>query len=425
MQRLRSNRLDPVARVVITTIQRLYSMLRGDPDLDPSLEQGSPFDTLGGLAHAPVPVAYTPALPIETFDVVFVDECHRSIYSLWRQVLEYFDAFLVGLTATPSKQTFGFFRQNLVMEYPHAQAVADGVNVDFDVYRIRTRITESGSTVEAGPAEVVGRRDRATRAVRWETLDDDLVYDADALDRQVVAVDQIRSVVRAFRDRLFTEIFPGRKHVPKTLVFAKDDSHADDIVQLIREEFGRGNEFCQKLAYRTSDPETVLGDFRTRYFPRIAVTVDMIATGTDVRPLEIVMFLRAVKSRNFFEQMKGRGVRVIDATDLQSVTPDADGKERFVLVDCVGVCERDLADSLPLEKRRGVSLEKLLNAVAGGEHRPGDPFLARGSPRADRPPHRRPRPAGAGRPRERPAGRRDRRRSDPRPRPGPPGRGGG
>ncbi len=370
VQRLRSNRLDPVARVVITTIQRLYSMLQGDPELDPSLEQGSQFDTLGGLAHAPVPVAYTPALPIETFDVIFVDECHRSIYSLWRQVLEYFDAFLVGLTATPSKQTFGFFRQNLVMEYAHAQAVADGVNVDFDVYRIRTRITESGSTVEAGPAEVVGRRDRATRAVRWETLDDDLVYDANALDRQVVAVDQIRTVVRAFRDRLFTEIFPGRKHVPKTLIFAKDDSHADDIVQVMREEFGRGNDFCQKLTYRTSDPETVLGDFRTRYFPRIAVTVDMIATGTDVRPLEIVMFLRAVKSRNFFEQMKGRGVRVIDATDLQSVTPDADGKERFVLVDCVGVCERDLADSLPLEKRRGISFEKLLNAVAGGSTDP-------------------------------------------------------
>jgi type I restriction enzyme R subunit len=366
VQRLRSNRLDPVARVVITTIQRLYSMLKGAPDFDASLEQGSQFDTLGGLVRQPVPVTYSPALPIETFDVLFIDECHRSIYSLWRQVLEYFDAFLIGLTATPSKQTLGFFNKNLVMEYGHADAVVDGVNVDYDVYRIRTRITQQGSTVEAGPEEVVGRRDRATRAMRWETLDEDLTYDSDALDRQVVAPDQIRTIIRAFRDKLFTEVFPGRTHVPKTLIFAKDDSHADDIVQIVREEFGKGNDFCQKITYRTSDPETVLSDFRTRYFPRIAVTVDMIATGTDVKPLEIVMFMRAIRSRNFFEQMKGRGVRVIDTTDLQSVTPDAAGKDRFVLIDCLGLLEHGFSDTVSLERKPGVSLQKILNAVAGG-----------------------------------------------------------
>src|SRR5207247_970394 len=139
---------------------------------------------------------------------IFTDECHRSIYNLWRQVLEYFDAFLVGLTATPSKQTLGFFNQNLVMEYGHDRAVADGVNVDFDVYRIRTQITEGGSTVEAGL--YVDRRDRATRKGRWERLEDDLDYDPAALDRAVVAVDQIRTVVRTFKQRLFSEIFPGR-----------------------------------------------------------------------------------------------------------------------------------------------------------------------------------------------------------------------
>ena len=385
VQHLTTNRLDPVARVAITTIQRLYSMLRGEPALDPALEQGSQFGLGGGLVAEPVPVAYSPALPIESFDVVFVDECHRSIYSLWRQVIEYFDAFLVGLTATPSKQTFGFFEQNLVMEYGHAQAVADRVNVDYDVYKIRTRITESGSTVEAGPGEIIGKRDRLTRAVRWETLDEDLDYDADALDRQVVAKDQIRTVIRTFRERLFTEIFPGRRYVPKTLVFAKDDSHADDIVQIVREEFGKGNDFCQKITYRTGtarivDPETgevhyestsvtpdrLLQQFRTSFDPRIVVTVDMIATGTDVKPLEIVMFMRAVRSRNFFEQMKGRGVRVIDPTDLLSVTPDAAGKDRFVLIDCVGVCEQDLSETAPLERARSVSFEKLLQAVAAG-----------------------------------------------------------
>ena len=196
VQHLTSNHIDPVARVVITTIQRLYSMLKGDPELDPALEEGSFFDSGAGLIREPVPVVYNRAIPIEFFDVLFIDECHRSIYSLWRQVLEYFDAHLIGLTATPSKQTFGFFNQNLVMEYNHAQAVADGVNVDFDVYRIQTRISAQGSTVEAGPYEMVGKRDRDTRAVRWEKLDEDLSYDADALDRLVVTPDQIRTVVQ-------------------------------------------------------------------------------------------------------------------------------------------------------------------------------------------------------------------------------------
>ena len=174
---------------------------------------------------------------------------------LWRQVLEYFDAYLVGLTATPSKQTFGFFNQNLVMEYNHEQAVADGVNVGFDVYRIRTQISEAGSTVEA--EQYIDKRDRLTRAVRWEKLEDDLVYDAKVLDRDVVAVDQIRTVIRTFRDKLFTEIFPGRTHVPKTLIYAKDDSHADDIVQIVREEFGKGNAFCEKITYKTGTARIV------------------------------------------------------------------------------------------------------------------------------------------------------------------------
>lgn len=384
VQRLGSNKLDPVARVVITTIQRLYSMLKGEPDFDSKREEQGLGD-MSTLLREPVPVAYNGALPVETFDVVFIDECHRSIYSLWRQVLEYFDAFLVGLTATPANQTFAFFNRNLVMEYGHAQAVADRVNVDFDVYKIRTRVTAQGATVEAGPEEIIGRRDRQTRKLRWERLDSDLTYDADALDRQVVAVDQIRTVVRTFRDRLFTEIFPGRREVPKTLIFAKDDSHADDIVQCVREELGKGNEFCEKITYKTGTarivdeqtgavtykstnvkPEDLLSSFRNSYNPRVVVTVDMIATGTDVKPLEIVMFMRAVKSRNFFEQMKGRGVRVIDPTDLQTVTPDAVAKDRFVLIDCVGVCETDLVDTLPLEKKRTVGFEKLLEAVAQG-----------------------------------------------------------
>ncbi|ACZ39517.1 type I restriction-modification enzyme R subunit C-terminal domain-containing protein [Sphaerobacter thermophilus] len=366
VQHLKTNRIDPTARVVITTIQRLYSILKGEPELDPSLEEGSHFDTASGLVPEPVPVVYNPDVPIETFDFIVIDECHRSIYNLWRQVLEYFDAYLIGLTATPSKQTFGFFNQNLVMEYSYPQAVADGVNVDHDIYRIRTRITESGSTIEAGM--YVEKRDRLTRAARWEQLDEDLAYDAADLDRAVVAPDQIRTVIRTFRDRLFTEIFPGRSHVPKTLIYAKDDAHAEEIVQIVREEFGKGNDFCQKITYKTTGvrPEDLIQSFRISYNPRIAVTVDMIATGTDIKPIEIVMFMRAVKSRTFFEQMKGRGVRVIDETEFKAVTPDAERKTRFVLIDCVGVTERMLSDSPPLERAPTVSFETLLQRVAFG-----------------------------------------------------------
>jgi type I restriction enzyme R subunit len=392
IQHLQSNKIDPVARVVITTIQRLYSMLQGDADLDPEVEEGSLFDSAAPLLKQPVPVTYNPAIPVEFFDVAFIDECHRSIYTLWRQVLDYFDAYLIGLTATPAKQTFGFFRQNLVMEYGHEQAVADGVNVDFDVYDIRTRITEHGAKVEAGPHEVIGRRDRLTRQRRWERLDDDLSYAGSDLDRSVVAEDQIRTVIRTFRDKLFTEIFPGRTDVPKTLIYAKDDSHADDIVQIVREEFGKGNDFCQKITYRTGtarivtktmgpdgkeiekitykssglQPEHLLSSFRNSYNPRIVVTVDMIATGTDIKPLEVVMFMRSVRSRNFFEQMKGRGVRIINPTDFRAVTPDAKSKDHFVIVDCVGVTEQELSDTNPLDTQRSVPFQKLLNAVGLG-----------------------------------------------------------
>ncbi len=368
VQWLTSNRIDPAARVVITTVQRLYSMLRGEEELAPGVDElsGSEIEL-----ERPVEIAYNAKIPIETFDVAIVDECHRSIYGVWRQVIEYFDAYLVGLTATPAKQTFGFFNQNLVVEYGHAEAVADGVNVDFDVYRIRTKITEKGSTVEAGL--VTKFRDRETRKTRLEKLDEDVVYDARQLDRDVVALDQIRTVIRTFRDNLYKPldeggIFPGRSEVPKTLIFAKDDSHAEDIVRICREEFGRGNDFAVKITYRTTGvkPEDLLNLFRNSFNPRIAVTVDMIATGTDVRPLECVMFMRMVRSRNFFEQMKGRGVRIIDSNDLQAVSADATAKTHFVIVDAVGVTEAEFNDTQPLERKKGESLKKLLDQVAAG-----------------------------------------------------------
>jgi type I restriction enzyme R subunit len=369
VQRLSSNTIMDSSRVVISTIQRVYSMLKGEPDLDPALEEGSQFETTGAGMREPLPVVYNPAYPPEYFDVVVIDEVHRSIYTLWRQVVEYFDGFLVGLTATPSKQTFGFFNKNLVMEYDHERAVADGVNVDFEVYNIRTRITEKGATVDADPDTMLGFRDRQTREMRWETPDEPFTYEPDELDRRVVAKDQIRTIIRTFRDRLPVDIFPGRKEVPKTLIFAKDDSHAEDIVEIVRDEFGRGNAFCQKITYKVteSNPRDLIQAFRNQYEPRIAVTVDMVATGTDIKPVEIVMFMRAVKSRVLFEQMKGRGVRIIDPDALRAVSgDDAVAKTHFVIIDCVGMTDTQLADTQPLERLRTVSFKALLEHVAMG-----------------------------------------------------------
>jgi type I restriction enzyme R subunit len=367
VQRLTGNKIGSSSKVVITTIQRLFSMLRGEPELPAELEDSSAFDGPDATAQ-PASVGYSAAIPPEYFDVVFIDECHRSIYTLWRQVLEYFDAYLVGLTATPAKHTFGFFNRNLVMEYGHEQAVADGVNVDFDIYKIRTKITAQGSTIEAAPGVTLAHRERSTRAVRWEAPDEDITYTPEQLDRDVVSKDQIRLIVRTFKERLFTEIFPGRTHVPKTLIFAKDDSHAEDIVEVVREEFGKGNDFCTKITYKTTgkDPQDLIQEFRASYNPRIAVTVDMIATGTDVRPIEIVMFMRTVKSRVLYEQMKGRGGRVITSDELLAVTPDAKAKTHFILLDTVGVSESCMNDTRPLDKEKGVSFDKLLKHVASG-----------------------------------------------------------
>ena len=370
VQHLSSNQLDRSARVCISTIQRMFSMLKGR-ELPEEADEESTERVEGLFGKEPEPIAYNPAFPIETFDIIVTDEAHRSIYNLWRQVLEYFDAHLIGLTATPNKQTFGFFNQNLVIEYGHPQAVADGVNVNYDVYRIRTEVTEAGGKVEAGYWLQV--LDKPTRARRDWQLDDDFEYAPEELDRSVQTPDQIRTIARTLRDRWQSDLFPQRQELPKTLVFAKDDNHAEAIVTILREEWGRDNEFAQKITYRSTGakPEELIKAFRTSYYPRIAVTVDMIATGTDIKPVEIVVFCRAVKSRSFFEQMKGRGVRVIKDDDLRGVNPGEHvHKDRFVIVDCVGVCERDKTDSRPMDQKKSVPLDALLQAVSLGNVEP-------------------------------------------------------
>ena len=361
--RLRRSFIPPDIQVCISTIQRMYSILKGE-ELDESAEEES-VGSLGPEEKQKVrEVVYNAKYPPEFFDIIIVDECHRSIYNVWQQVLLYFDAFLVGLTATPDKRTLAFFDQNIVSEYPREQAILDGVNVGEDIFIIETEVSKNGGTILKQQVE---RRNRLTRERRWAQLDEDVDYKPAELDRDIVNPSQIRTVIRAFKEALFTKLFPRRREVPKTLIFAKNDSHADDIIKIVREEFGEGNDFCRKITYSASNPEQALAAFRNDYYPRIAVTVDMIATGTDVKPIEILIFMRDVRSKNYFEQMKGRGTRTLCKEDLQKVTPSAtDAKDHFVIVDAVGVTKSRKSDTRPLERKPSVSLKELMMNVALG-----------------------------------------------------------
>ncbi|MCZ0814336.1 DEAD/DEAH box helicase family protein [Roseovarius sp. EGI FJ00037] len=362
VQRLTSPSIANDSQVVISTIQRMYATLKGE-ELNDGAEEENPAEQKWRRKE-PLPVVYNTKLPPEYFDVVVIDECHRSIYNLWRQVIEYFDAYLIGLTATPDNRTYGFFQKNVVSEYTHDKAVADRVNVGNEIFLIDTEITQGGETLQ--PEQLVEKRERETRARRWETQDDELAYAATQLDRSVVNSDQIRTVIRTFHDK-WPEIFPGRKELPKTLIFAKTDSHADDIIQTVRQEFGEGNDFCRKITNGAKNPKSSLSEFRNAYYPRIAVTVDMIATGTDVKPLECLIFMRDVKSKNYFEQMKGRGTRVLKPDDLKKVTPSAQAKTHYVIVDAVGVTKSLKTASQPLDTKPSIPFKDLAMGLMMGD----------------------------------------------------------
>lgn len=374
VQRLNSSYIASDSHVCISTIQRLYSILKGE-ELDESAEMENPEENSWIQQQlkkkTALPVDYTPKVPIEQFDFIVIDECHRSIYNLWKQVLDYFDAFLIGLTATPDKRTFGFFDENVVSQYTYEESVTDGVNVPYEVYNIETDISQNGETIKAG--WFIDRRDKLTRAKRWQQEDEDTEYKRNDLDKKVVNPSQIRNIIKEYKKALKTDIFPNRVdkdgdyEVPKTLVFAKTDSHADDIIKIIREEFDEGNDFCKKVTYKAEeDSKSILNRFRNSYYPRIAVTVDMIATGTDVKPLEVLLFMRDVKSVNYFEQMKGRGTRTINNDSLQMVSRTAKSKTHFVIVDAIGATKSKKTDSRPLERQPTVPMKDLLGAVTLG-----------------------------------------------------------
>lgn len=371
VSRLTSSFIPEDSQVYISTIQRLYSILKG-VDLDESAEEENPNEQRSYAKEA-LPVVYSEKLPIEFFDYIVIDECHRSIYNLWKQVLDYFDAFQVGLTATPDNRTFGYFNQNIVSDYGYEKAVVDGVLVPYNVYSIETQITKDGAAIKMG--EMIDKRERLTRKKFWESVDEDVEYTGKQLDKDIVNPSTIRTIIKEVKQQL-PIMFPDRMdangnfEVPKMLIFAKTDSHAEDIIDIVREEFDERSDFCKKITYQSKeDPKTILSQFRNDYYPRIAVTVDMIATGTDIRPLEVLLFMRDVKSRSYYEQMKGRGTRTCSLEELKSKgTPSAKyAKDHFVIIDAIGVEQSQKTDSRPLEKAPSVSLKEILQRIAVGD----------------------------------------------------------
>ena len=370
IQRIQTSYIPANTKICISTIQRLYAMLSGE-----ITTFADDADEESNTTNVVREVQYNKDYPPEFFDFIIIDECHRSIYNQWRQVLEYFDAFLIGLTATPNMHTYAFFNENVVSEYTHEQAVDDGVNVGaLGTYCIETEITKRGGKVEPTMEQLIEVRDKRTRKQRWETADEQpLEYGASELDKSVVNKSQIRLVLTTFKNNWQKwEYFKNRQELPKTLIFAKDDSHANDIVTIAREVFGEGNDFCKKITYSSEEnEESLLYNFRKQYYPRIAVTVNKIATGTDVKAIEILLFMRDIRSENYYEQMLGRARRVLDKDELKQSSPSAETpKLGYVIVDAVGVTKSQKTkgrNKCGGDTKPTVPFKNLLTAIITGD----------------------------------------------------------
>lgn len=367
-ERLRSGKISDKTNLVICTIQRLFSVITGqelqdEDDGESSFESDTQPDVeLNGKL----------LLPPDFFDLIIVDECHRSIYGRWRKVLEYFkDARIIGLTATPGEETLVFFNNNRVVNYTLEKSIVDEINVDCRVYRIRTSATENGGEIHKG--EKYREITTYTGEKRMTRAEEATPYQANDLDRAVINPEQIKLVLESYKNAVYTELYPNREpniaYIPKTLIFAKSDAHADNIIKILREQIfpGQCPEFTQKITYSAGDSNALIKNFRNDKKFRIAVTVTLVATGTDVKPLEVLIFMRDVNSESLYVQMKGRGVRTITDDALRNVTPNADSKDIFYLVDAIGVTEHVKNSQAP-EPTGGVNipLDKLLEQITHG-----------------------------------------------------------
>ena len=368
VERLKSPHIPPESNVVISTIQRIFAVLTGQ-----EITEDEDFeDDLNYHNDNTIELGNQLNLPSDFFDIIIVDECHRSIYGCWQKVLTYFDkARIIGLTATPVPETMAFFNNNLVINYTLEKSIADGINVDYRVYRITTKVSDEGGIIKEG--DNYREYARYTQGNTLMAAEDILTFGNKELDRSVINPAQIRLVLDAFRDAIYSELFPEREptiqFIPKTLIFAKNDDHATRIVEIVRETFpNQSPDFAQKITYSAGDSAKLIRDFRNDKLFRIAVTVNLVATGTDIKPLEILVFMREVTSAPLYMQMKGRGVRTIGDEQLRTVTPNATSKDLFYLVDAVGVTESEKfvpkqgEDILPANP----TLEQLLEKITYG-----------------------------------------------------------
>ena len=368
------------ADIVISTIQKLFAVLTGQQLADGN-EDAEDEDTKKDdekNTEETVQLGDDLKLPPDYFQFIVVDECHRSIYGKWRAVLDYFkDAKVLGLTATPTPEAYAFFNNNIVENYTYDDSVVDGVNVPSRIYRIATEVTEHGGTIEEGTKVVETTHKTGAKAVY--DADSSVEYRPEALDRSVVNLDQIRKVLTAYKESIYTDLYPEREknweYIPKTLIFAKDDYHATQIVDMAKEVFAPEfdgavpEHFVQKITYSAGDSNALIRDLRTEKDFRIAVTVTLVATGTDVRPLEVVLFMRDVMSEVLYTQMKGRGCRTLKDDKLREVTPNADTKECYYIVDAVGVTEHDkhIPGGGGGPQKKTLSLVQLLEHLSHGE----------------------------------------------------------
>lgn len=367
VNRLRSSSIPSDSNVVISTIQRLFSFLKGE-----DIEDSDDDDDNEPTEEVTLPP--NPNLPHDYFDMIIIDECHRSIYGNWRKVLEYFDtARLVGLTATPIPETMAFFNNNRIVNYTLEKSILDGVNVDCRIYRIKTQVTENGGAILEG--ERLKEETRYTGEVKTVSSKEAKTYTNKELNRSIINPAQIKLILSTYRDVVYTELFndpqrePNMEYLPKTLIFALNEAHATNIVQIAKEVFGRDDDrFVQKITYSAGDSNELIRQFRNDKDFRIAVTCTLVATGTDVKPLEVVMFMRDVESEPLYIQMKGRGVRTIGDEQLRNVTPNAFSKDCFYLVDAVGVTEHEKTTPTAADEptTKTITLKELLERISHG-----------------------------------------------------------
>lgn len=373
VERITSSKISQ-ASVCICTIQRLFSLLTGqNSSIDDDNEEYLIDDDDNSDTGIQVELPENPKLPKDYFDLIIIDECHRSIYKNWRKVLEYFsNARLVGLTATPAPETLAFFNNNRVINYTLHKSILQNVNVDHIPYRIRTQVTEGGGVIRGG--EEFSQKENYTGNISIKKNKTDKVYTSEDLNRTVINPAQIETIMRAYKDAIYTNLYPDRDPVydfiPKTLIFAQSEEHAQNIVKVTKKVFDKENDkhFVQSITYTSSDANQQIKDFRNSKEFRIAVTVTLVSTGTDIKPLEVVMFMRDVQSNLLFTQMVGRGVRKIGDELLRSVTPNATSKDLFYVVDAVGVTEHvhTITSVGRLETQKGITVDKLLEEICHG-----------------------------------------------------------